>query len=65
MEEEKTLAIPLGGSTAEGEKVHPTSGPVESAASGASESRQKSAIIPGPLFLARNTFALGNSRILS
>ena len=43
MEEEKTLAIPLGGSTAEGEKVHPTSGTVESAASGASESRQKSA----------------------
>lgn len=43
MEEEKTLAIPLGGSTADGEKVHPTSGPVESAASGAAETRQKSA----------------------
>ena len=43
MEEEKTLAIPLGGSTADGEKVPPTSGPVESAASGAAETRQKSA----------------------
>lgn len=43
MEEEKTLAIPLGGSTADGEQVHPTTGPVESAASGTPEPEQKSA----------------------
>ena len=49
MEEEKTLAIPLGGSTADGETVTPTAGPVESAASDSARSertegsRQKSA----------------------
>ena len=41
MEEEKTLAIPLGGSTADGEHVQPTTGPVESAATG-EPTRQKS-----------------------
>ena len=39
MEEEKTLAIPLGGSTADGEQVNPTAGPVESAASGVPEQK--------------------------
>ena len=49
MEEEKTLAIPLGGITADGETVTPTAGPVESAASDSARSertegsRQKSA----------------------
>ena len=42
MEEEKTLAIPLGGSTADGEQVQPTVGPVESAATGGSSPQQKS-----------------------
>lgn len=42
MEEEKTLAIPLGGSTADGERVNPTSRPVESAATGSPTPEQKS-----------------------
>ena len=42
MEEEKTLAIPLGGSTADGERVIPTGGPVESAATETSAPQQKS-----------------------
>lgn len=43
MEEEKTLAIPLGGVTEDGQQVHPTSGSVESAASGSSQPEQKNA----------------------
>lgn len=48
MAEDKTLAIPLGGSTADGEPVRPTSGPVESAATGAPVPEQKSgkAVVP-------------------
>ena len=42
MEEEKTLAIPLGGSTVDGAQVQPTVGPVESSASGVREPEQKS-----------------------
>ena len=43
MEEEKTLAIPLGGVTEDGQQVHPTSGSVESTASGSSQPEQKNA----------------------
>ena len=42
MEEEKTLAIPLGGSTADGEQVQPAEGPVESAATGSPSPEQRS-----------------------
>ena len=42
MEEEKTMVIPLGGNTADGDHVQPTGGPVESAATGEPETRQKS-----------------------
>ena len=42
MEEEKNLAIPLGGNTADGGHVQPTSGPVESAATGEPKAQQKS-----------------------
>lgn len=47
MEEEKTLVIPLGGSTADGEQVNPTTGPVESAGANAvlPEQRRGKAVV--------------------
>ncbi len=59
MEEEKTLAIPLGGTTAEGDHVQPTTGPVESASTGSSpEQKSGKATIanngPQPLEVRRD-----------